>query len=156
LTVINGTLKSAPLPVSVAVAAPALFTTDGSGTGQGAILIAGPEVLAAPVGKFSGSRPVRRRESIEIYGTGLGPVSRIQGNGTPKPPTTAPAITQTPLVTIGGVPATVSFSGLTGGAVGLYQVNVQVPDGAPAGDAVPVVVKIGGAASNTVTLAVSP
>jgi uncharacterized protein (TIGR03437 family) len=156
LTVINGTLKSAPLPVNVAAAAPSLFSIDASGRGQGAILIAGPEVLAAPDGKFSSSRPARHGEFIEIYCTGLGPVSRIQASGTPKPPTTPPAITQTPVVTVGGVPAVVTFSGLAPGGVGLYQVNVQVPDGTPAGDAVPVIVTIGGASSNTVTLAVSP
>lgn len=156
LTVINGSLKSAPLQVNVAVAAPALFTTDSSGSGQGAILIAGPEVLAAPAGKFPGSRPVRRGESLEIFCTALGPVSRIQNDGTPKPVNSPPAITQAPVVTIGGVPATVSFSGLAPGAVGLYQVNVQVPDGVPGGDAVQVVLRIGGAASNTVTVAVSP
>jgi uncharacterized protein (TIGR03437 family) len=38
--------------------------------------------------------------------------------------------------------------------VGLYQINVQVPDGAPLGDAVPVVVSLDGATSNTVTVAV--
>jgi uncharacterized protein (TIGR03437 family) len=155
LTVINGTLKSAPLPVNVAAAAPSLFSIDASGRGQGAILIAGPEVLAAPDGKFSSSRPARHGELIEIYCTGLGPVSRLQGDGTPKPPTTPPAITQTPVVTVGGVPAMVTFSGLAPGGVGLYQVNVQVPDGAPAGNAVPLIVTIGGASSNTVTLAVS-
>ena len=50
--------------------------------------------------------------------------------------------------------AQVSFSGLAPGAVGLYQVNVQVPVGAPAGDAVPVTLSIGGVDSNTVTIAV--
>jgi len=50
--------------------------------------------------------------------------------------------------------AQVSSSGLAPGAVGLYQVNVQVPLGAPAGDAVPVILSIGGIASNTVTIAV--
>jgi uncharacterized protein (TIGR03437 family) len=50
--------------------------------------------------------------------------------------------------------STVSFSGLALGFVGLYQVNVQVPAGTPSGDSVPVTLNIGGAASNTVTLAV--
>ena len=59
-----------------------------------------------------------------------------------------------PTVTIGGVSATVSFSGLAPGFVGLYQVNVTVPDNAPMGDAVPVILNIGGATSNTVTIAV--
>ncbi len=61
--------------------------------------------------------------------------------------------TETPTVTIGGVEAPVSFSGLTG-FVGLYQVNVQVPSEAPTGDAVDVAITIGGVTSNIVTIAV--
>lgn len=60
----------------------------------------------------------------------------------------------TPTVTIGGVPARVTFSGLAPFFVGYYQVNVQVPSNAPVGSAVPVVLTIGGASSNTVTLAI--
>jgi len=51
------------------------------------------------------------------------------------------------------VPASVMFSGLAPGFVGLYQVNAQVPAGAPAGPSVPVVVSMGGVDSNTVTIA---
>jgi uncharacterized protein (TIGR03437 family) len=50
--------------------------------------------------------------------------------------------------------AQVSLSALVPGAVGLYQVNVQVPAGVPAGSAVPVVLRIGGVSSNAVTIAV--
>jgi len=57
-------------------------------------------------------------------------------------------------VTIGGVPAYVSFAGLAPGWVGLYQVNVQVPANAPVGDAVAVALSVGGVASNQVTIAV--
>jgi len=152
LTILNGTLSSS-LQVSIGFAAPALFTTDGSGKGQGAVTIAGPEVLAAPGGAFPGSRPARRGEFLQIYGTGFGPVSRIQSDGQPKSPATL-AISRTPEVTIGGVPANVQFAGLTAGGVGLYQINVQVPAGAPAGAAVPVVVTLSRAASNPVTVAV--
>ena len=60
----------------------------------------------------------------------------------------------TPTVMIGGVAAPVSFSGLAPGFVGLYQVNVPVPDNVPSGPAVSVVVTIGGVNSNTVTIAV--
>ncbi len=59
-----------------------------------------------------------------------------------------------PTVTIGDVPAVVNFSGLAPGFVGLYQVNVEVPANAPTGEAVEVVLTIGGVASNTVTIAV--
>jgi uncharacterized protein (TIGR03437 family) len=52
----------------------------------------------------------------------------------------------------------VSFSGLAPGFVGLYQVNAQVPDHAPTGDAVPVVLTMtgqnGAVSSLAVTIAV--
>jgi uncharacterized protein (TIGR03437 family) len=56
--------------------------------------------------------------------------------------------------TVSGMPAKVSFSGLAPGYVGLYQINAQVPANAPTGDVMPVVISIGGANSNTVTIAV--
>ena len=58
-------------------------------------------------------------------------------------------------MTIGGISETASFSGLAPGFVGLYQVNAQVPAGVTAGSAVPVSISIGGATSNTVTIAVA-
>jgi uncharacterized protein (TIGR03437 family) len=57
-------------------------------------------------------------------------------------------------VTIGGVAAPEIFAGLAPGYVGLYQVNAQVPQGVAAGDGVPVIVSIGTAASNPVTISV--
>jgi minor extracellular serine protease Vpr len=60
-----------------------------------------------------------------------------------------------PTVSVGGATVSdVEFSGLAPGYVGLYQVNAQVPAGAATGSAVPVVISIGGVASNTVTMAV--
>jgi len=64
--------------------------------------------------------------------------------------TTTPAT-----VTIGGAPAQVLFSGLAPGYVGLYVITLKVLVGSPVGDAVPVVVTIGGVQSNTVTIAVA-
>ena len=40
-----------------------------------------------------------------------------------------------PTATVGGVAAFVGFAGLAPGFIGLYQVNVQVPQGVAAGDA---------------------
>ena len=53
-----------------------------------------------------------------------------------------------------GYAIAVSFSGLAPGYIGLYQINAHVPANAPAGDVVPVVISIGGANSNAVTIAV--
>ena len=49
--------------------------------------------------------------------------------------------------------ATVGFSGLAPGFVGLYQVNATVPVGTPAGSVV-VSLMINGRAANNVTIAV--
>jgi uncharacterized protein (TIGR03437 family) len=49
----------------------------------------------------------------------------------------------------------VTYSGLAPGNVGLWQINVTIPQGTPAGSAVPVRVVINGTPSgNTVTVAV--
>jgi uncharacterized protein (TIGR03437 family) len=59
-----------------------------------------------------------------------------------------------PVVTVGGVNAHVSWSGLAPTFTGLYQVNFIVPENAPTGSAVPVTVSIDSAVSNTVTMAI--
>ncbi|MBI1789585.1 MAG: hypothetical protein HYR60_18790, partial [Acidobacteria bacterium] len=153
LTVTNGFRKTS-VPVDIVPYLPAIFTLDWSGGGQGLINVAGTDgALAAPEGTAERARPAQRGESVEIFCSGLGPVSRTPGDGnlSPGPPL---AITRLPEVTIGGVPATVAFSGLTPGRVGIYQVTVQVPEGVPAGDSVPVSLTIANVGSNTVTIAV--
>ena len=60
----------------------------------------------------------------------------------------------TPTVTIGGVVAIVTYSGLAPGLVGLYQVNAIVPQSLTPGNSVPVVISVSNTTSNTVTIAV--
>jgi uncharacterized protein (TIGR03437 family) len=91
---------------------------------------------------------------IQIYCTGLGAVTNPPSSGSPASATTLSRTTTTPTVTIGGTTAVVSFSGLVPGTVGEYQVNTQVPTGVAPGPTVPVVISIGGATSNSVTIAV--
>jgi len=50
------------------------------------------------------------------------------------------------------LPAT--FAGLAPGFVGLFQVNAQIPPGAPSGNAVTLAISVGGAISNQVTIAI--
>jgi len=54
---------------------------------------------------------------------------------------------------IGGIKATVSFSGLAPGYAGLYQLNIQVPASASLSDLTPVTLTIGNA-SDTAYMAV--
>ena len=154
LTVTNGALTSNPVTVKIANYAPALYTLNGKGTGQGAALIAGASgTVAAPAGSSAKSRPAMRGEIVEIYANGLGDVTINPPTGgiTPNSPL---SITRIPTVTVGGLAAKVSFSGLAPGSVGLFQINVQVPADAPSGDAIPIAIEIGGVMSNTVTIAI--
>jgi uncharacterized protein (TIGR03437 family) len=141
-----------PVVATLAARAPAIFTYDGTGSGQGAILIAGTSLFAGPPGPTF--RPAAPGEFLTIYATGLGAVSNQPASGAAAPGDPLARTSVLPTVTIGGITAGVSFSGLAPGFVGLYQINVQIPFGAPRGNTIPVVLTIGGAVSNTVTIAV--
>ena len=156
LTVTSNGLMSDPQTVILAPFDPGIFATNAAGTGQGDILITATGEVAAPSESIPGqpARPANRGKFILISCTGLGAVTNPPATGAPASASPLSMTTATPSVTIGGVPGTVSFSGLSPGFVGLYQVNVQVPAGAPTGNAIDVVLTIGGVASNTVTTAV--
>jgi uncharacterized protein (TIGR03437 family) len=144
----RGTRLSLPQDVSVAAVEPAVFTTDASVNGQGHIYI---NVNAAQV-RADSAQPAKAGDVLTIYCEGLGAVvpaidAGVAVNGLIK--------TVNPVgVTIGGVPSTVLFSGLTPGFTGLYQVNVIVPAGVAPGSAVPVVVSEASVSSPPVTIAV--
>ena len=154
LTVRIGPHISNPVLVPVSGFSPGLFTTGSTGAGQGAILISGTGSLAAPAGVSPSSRPVRKGEFLEIFANGLGRVTDAPPSGEAAVADPLSETTATPEVSIGGVPANVLFAGLAPGFIGLYQVNVQAPAGAPSGDAVGVSLRIGGAESNLVTIAI--
>jgi uncharacterized protein (TIGR03437 family) len=126
--------------------APAIFTINAQGSGPGAILDASYQLV-------NSSNPATAGSVISIFCTGLGQVTNQPPTGSPAPLSPL-AWSGTPTVTIGGVPANVSFSGLAPGYVGLYQVNAEVPTGLAANDAVPVVLQMGGSTSNAATIAV--
>jgi uncharacterized protein (TIGR03437 family) len=138
---------------------PGIFTITSSG--QGAVLIANTSTVVAPTGSIPGldTRPARRGDFITIFCTGLGAVTDPPQTGAPSSGTTLSNTTTTPQVSVGAVPATVIFSGLAPGFIGLYQVNVQIPDAAPVGDSVPLTLSIGGIQANPLgaaTIAVAP
>ena len=151
ITVNNNGALSEPQPLPMADYSPAIFTADQSGQGQGAILDYGPTGVAAPVILTSAPNPVvaaHAGDIIAIFCTGLGAVNpaigtgQPAGNGTPGSPLSF--TTASPTVTIGGINAPVSFSGMAPGFAGLYQVNVTVPSGITPGTQVPIVMSIGG------------
>ena len=149
LTIVTDNLTGNTVSVPLATYSPGVYSVNGSGTGQGAILINGTTTLAAP-----GTPAHRGTDYIDIYATGLGPVSNQPASGVPMPSSPYAQTTSAVTVSIGGAPAPVAFAGLAPGWIGLYQVNLQVPAGAPAGDAVPVALSVGGVSANVVTMAV--
>jgi uncharacterized protein (TIGR03437 family) len=97
--------------------------------------------------------PASANEAVTIYATGLGPVTGAMVTGQPASSTTFQKTTQDPTVTVGGLPAaSIIFSGLTPGFLGIYQINVQLPVNVPAGAQTPLVVAIGGQRSPTIAL----
>ena len=145
---LNGASSTAQA-VSLAALAPAIFSENAEGTGQGAILNSSYELADSTNPATAGSTYVL------IFCTGLGAVTNQPANGSPAPGNPLSWTTTVPTVMIGGAPSTdVSFYGLAPGYVGLYQVNALVPAASSNGNAVPVTISIGGATSNTVTIAV--
>ena len=139
VTLVYNGQTSAPLTVPVTDSAPALFTADASGKGQGAILNQDSSVN-------SPSNPAAKGSVVVLYGTGEGATDppgvdgQIAGSVLPKP--------KLPVsVTINGKDAVVLYAGAAPSEVaGLIQVNVLLPDGINSGS-VPVVLRVGSATS---------
>jgi uncharacterized protein (TIGR03437 family) len=125
--------------------APGIFQV--GGTAQGAVLNEDSTLNSA-------SNPARAGTVVQIFATGLGAVSPQVTPGTPASASPLSHTVKTPVVTIGGIPAELVYSGLAPGTAGVYQINARVPPGIQAGNAAPVQIQIGGTTSNTVTIAV--
>jgi uncharacterized protein (TIGR03437 family) len=97
------------------------------------------------------SNPAARNSIIQVYANGLGAVDVPQRTGEPAPTDRLSRTRIQPVVTVGGRPANVEFSGLAPGYVGLYQLNIRVPADAPAGIQ-PLVISMGGVESKAATL----
>jgi uncharacterized protein (TIGR03437 family) len=141
---------SIPISVDVAPAEPGVFgyPAQGEPQQQGAIVNAVTYAVADP------ATPVTAGDVIAIFCTGLGAVDQTIPDGAAAPSAPLANTLATPTVTIGAQAATVTFSGLSPGFVGLYQIDANVPSGITAGSQVPVVVSVGGQASPPVTIAV--
>jgi uncharacterized protein (TIGR03437 family) len=99
------------------------------------------------------THPVSRGTTVVLYLNGLGPVNNQPADGWPATDATSTTVA-TPVITIGGQPAVVSFSGLAPNFADLYQVNATVPTGIGTG-AQPVTCAIGGVACQTAYLYVN-
>lgn len=145
--------ESNPAEIEIGPHSPAIFTAD-SGPGRAIAFdaISGP--LAQPAGSFSGSKPIVRGGFLTIFATGLGETNPPIVPGSNSLDAVRRTVTL-PTVTIGVANAPVLFSGMSPQFVAVYQINVEVPSDAPTGDAVPLILEIGGLSTrDDVTIAV--
>lgn len=147
--------------VNAATTALALFSADASGKGQAAAQNSDFSRNGDPATSPQSKR-ARKGDYVVLYGTGAGAQFVNASNNQPLTIKDGEAATSSPLaataslptVTVGGKPATVYFSGLAPGFVGLWQLNAQVPADAPSGTNVEVVISFGGKTANRVTIAI--
>ncbi len=137
-----------PETITIATARPGIFTTNQQGTGQGAILDAQGRLVDSNAAVAVGDIVQVLRHGVgddpaggafRAGGAWGGATGAGHGSGR---------------ATVDGKPAPVHFAGLAPGFVGLYQVNVQIPEGVTAGTFVPLVLFQQGVPSNSVTLVV--
>lgn len=141
-----GDVSTAVREVPMASHSPGLFQYNEDGTG---LRLLAAEIFRndARIGLHGSNLPARSGDVLELFANGLGPLAEGNPATGAASPTDPPSHTQTvPEVTINGVPASVQFSGLAPGFVALYQVNVAVPNGVPAG-LHDVVIRMGGVSS---------
>jgi uncharacterized protein (TIGR03437 family) len=137
---------SDPFPVGVVETAFHLYSSDMSGAGQGAI-------LNADMTSNSAANPAKKGRSIVLYGTGVGAMSPQVEDGALNVTLPYPKAVKALKVRVDGVEAQVEWQGSTPTVIGVYQINVQVPESVRSGN-VPVVVEMeGGQTSRVVTVA---
>jgi uncharacterized protein (TIGR03437 family) len=146
----NGDL-SATFPVSLATAAPALFTADASGKGQAAAI----NIQNGAYAYNNAAHPLNAGDYVELFLTGTGQTNPPSVDGQLTPDANE-LVAANVTVTIGGRTFTPVYAGGAPGIVaGLTQVNAQIPSGLTAG-AVPVSVQVGSVVTQPgVTIAVS-
>jgi uncharacterized protein (TIGR03437 family) len=115
-----------------------------------AVSPASPAILAVARANGSiaaaGNAPIAS-EIVSVYAIGLGAVTPDVALGAPPQSGSFATTIITPIVTLGGVPMNVWFSGLASDFAGLYQVNAQMPATLPPGAATQMALTAGGATS---------
>jgi len=158
---VSSTQLNVQIPYGLPANSMVALAVDNNGqSGSSSFLVSG----AAPgIFTFQGGAPVpyvsgKQGQEIVLYLTGAGAVTPFVATG-------AAPVGGTPLaglpvpqgsvsVTVGNIAAKTYFAGIPWGLVGVLQINYQVPPTAPLGPQ-PVVVTIGGVASQPATLQVT-
>ena len=134
----RGSSASTPMGLKIQAAAPGIFA-----------------VLLNQDGTFNGpDHPATPGSILRAFSTGLGPTKPSWPSGIPAPQDPPAHATIEMSAAIGGQNAPVLSAGLVPGLIGVFEVNVRVPE-QPAGT-YPLVIQAGGVPSNKLAVNVSP
>lgn len=141
-------ILSPGLTLTMAAAAPAIFTMAGSGSGQAVAVNLDGTICDA-------AHPAAPGSYIIVYFTGGGPTTPFGSTGSVTG-TTLKRLTQTALATVADVPATVIYAGAAPTLVeGVGQLNLKLDEKTPAGPAQTLILTVGNTSSPaTTTIAV--
>jgi uncharacterized protein (TIGR03437 family) len=142
---------SAPTSVTVSQFSPGIFANNGR-----AIAINQDGTLAWPANSVPGltTHAAKPGDVIAIYANGLGALDSPVQDGHDSLDKLRNTLVK-PIVTVGGISATVLFSGMTPQFPGVNQVNIVIPNAAP-GNTVPLQLQIGGTTTSaSITMAVT-
>lgn len=145
LEVEYGPFRSAPFPIVSSAAAPARFTSSGTGTGTAAAFQVDPVTGAYSLN--SDKAPATKGSVLVLYATGIAPILPIPPDGFVAIGPSNNNI-QNISVMLGDSVADLLYAGYAPGlVVGLVQINARVPETTPTGKAVPILLKVGSATS---------
>ena len=125
--VINNNVGSNTVTMEIAVTAPGVLTQSQNGLGYG-------DAVHQDGSLVNAKNPAQIGETVSVFLTGLGAVSPTIADGAPGPTGTLSSAVSKIQAYVGGVAASVSYSGLAPQLAGLYQINLTVPTGVTAGD----------------------
>ncbi len=124
IIVVTAAGKSNIDTITITACAPKIFSFDLSGQGPGVVTTTDYKVLSA-------ANPAGPGQAIILWMNSMGATSGNPVAGQPAPGSSAGSLlstmNETITVTVDGMPANVTFAGLSPGSTGLYQVNVQAP-----------------------------
>jgi uncharacterized protein (TIGR03437 family) len=148
IVVNNNSNLSTAVDVPVAATSPGIFSRDQNGIGPAVITHADFSLVTT-------QDPALPGETIIIFLTGLGAVDPPFADGAPGPSSPLSVVTDQDLqVEFGREVGTILFAGAAPGFVGLYQINVTIPDTVVVGTAVPVAIQTTNGFTDLVDLAI--
>ena len=161
----NGANPPANATVTIAPAAPGIFTSDSANPGAGQAAVLNYNASTGAYSLNTSANPAKLGDTIVLYLTGEGdypggsfPGVSHTGYIVPSTLLPLPQLNPLPTVSIGGAAAAVSYAGpLVDSITGVLQMNVVVPAASTTGIAVPMSVNVGATSSQSnVTIAVHP